>query len=175
MSPAARFSPELYDELRRLAAQMLHYEEPSTLQPTALVHEALLRLHPSMSKDPNMANKRYFFASASEAMRRILIDEARKRKAAKHGGCLVRVPIEHVDIADDTKVDIESLSEALELLERHDPEAAEIVRLRFFVGLTMDQAAEVMELPLRSLERLWAYARTWLYEKLHDPGTNVGG
>jgi RNA polymerase sigma factor (TIGR02999 family) len=175
MYPAVRFSPELYDELRRLAAQMLHYEEPATLEPTALVHEALLRLHPCTSRDPNMANKRYFFASASEAMRRILIEQARKRKAEKHGGCMIRVPFEQADIPDDSAFDLEGLSEALDLLEQHDPEAAELVRLRFFVGLTMQEAAEVMEQSLRSTERLWAYAKTWLFEKLHESDQNVGG
>jgi RNA polymerase sigma factor (TIGR02999 family) len=175
MPLATQFSAETYEELRKVAAYMFQKEEPCTLQPTALVHEALMRIHASTKSDPRMADRRYFFASAAEAMRRILIEHARKRNAEKFGGCFVRVPLEQVDVQRDSVVIFNDLNEALEALEQQDKEAAELVRLRFFVGMTMQQAAEAMNLPLRSTERIWTYAKTWLYEKLSRTNKISGG
>ncbi|MBM3839052.1 MAG: sigma-70 family RNA polymerase sigma factor [Verrucomicrobia bacterium] len=161
--------PLVYDELRRLAAHKMANEAAGhTLQPTALVHEAWLRL---VGGEPQHWNGRsHFFAAAAEAMRRILIDNARRRQAARHGGGAARTDLEGVDLAAPQSDErLLAVHEALEQFERVDRRAAELVKLRCFVGLNMSEAAEALNLPLRSAERLWAYARAWLRREMDAP------
>jgi RNA polymerase sigma factor (TIGR02999 family) len=159
---AEELLPLVYDELRKLAAARMAHEAPGqTLQPTALVHEAWLRL---VGDGPQRWNSRgHFFGAAAQAMRRILIDRARERQARRHGGGLVRVDMDAVEVAapqSDEK--LLAVNEALQRFETVDPAAAELVKLRCFIGLSVPEAAEVLNLPLRSAERSWAYARAWL-------------
>jgi RNA polymerase sigma factor (TIGR02999 family) len=169
---AAQLLPLVYDELRRLAAQKLAQEKPGqTLDATALVHEAYLRLvaseDPAAPQEPQWDNSRHFFAAAAEAMRRILIDNARRKASPKHGGGRVRVGLEAVaPAAPQPDDDLLALDEALTRLAAVDATAAELVRLRYFAGLSIPQAARVLGLPRRSTDRLWAYARTWLRDSL---------
>jgi len=159
--------PLVYDELRQLAAQKMAHESPGqTLQATALVHEAWLRL--GGDRQPAWENRSHFFAAAAEAMRRILIDRARSRLAVRHGAGARRVNLESVEQAmeadDDSMV---AVHEALEQLARHDAAKAELVKLRFFAGLTMEQAARVLGLSEATAKRHWAYARAWLYREIN--------
>jgi RNA polymerase sigma factor (TIGR02999 family) len=170
---AAQLLPLVYDELRRLAAQKLAEEKPGhTLQATALVHEAYLRLAAparggSASGDPNWNSRGHFFAAAAEAMRRILVDQARRRKAAKRGGARAREELdESLIAAPEPKEDVLALSDALERFTKVDAAAANLVRLRFFAGLTMSQAAEIMGVSVRSAHDMWAYARSWLHRAM---------
>jgi len=181
---AAKLLPLIYDELRKLAARHLANEKPGhTLDATALVHEAYLRLvasvEPSGRRAPEntsdsrldarqqFANRRHFFAAAAEAMRRILIENARRRASLKRGGGLVRRELVDSElIAPEMSDDLLALDEALVQLEAVDAEAAEVVKLRYFVGLSSQQTADSMGLSLRSVERTWAYARSWLFNKL---------
>jgi RNA polymerase sigma factor (TIGR02999 family) len=160
----------VYDELRKLAAAKMAHEAPGqTLQPTALVHEAWLRL--AGQADPSWRNRRHFFSAAAEAMRRILIERARHRRRHKHGGGLQRVNVDELDLA--TVTDDETLlrvNEAIEKLNAVDPVGAELIRLRFFAGLSNVDAAELINLPERTAKRTWAYARAWLYEELRRQG-----
>ena len=156
---AERLLPIVYDELRRLAAQMLARETPGqTLQATALVHEAYIRL---VGDDPAKPwdGRRHFFAAAAQAMRRVLIDRARNRRRQKRGGASRRVRI-NLDalIVDPPDDDLLALDDALEALGREDPSSAELVRLRAFAGLTLDEAAEVLHIGRRTADRYWAYA-----------------
>ncbi|HWA24766.1 MAG TPA: ECF-type sigma factor [Lacunisphaera sp.] len=162
--------PMVYDELRRLAASRMARESPGqTLQATALVHEAWLRL--GGDKQPAWANRAHFFAAAAEAMRRILIDHARRKLAAKHGGKLEKVS------ANDTGFDIPGgpageaelllVNDALEALAAHDPRKAELVKQKYFVGLTLEEAAEVLGISVRTAKRDWVYARTWLFNEVN--------
>ena len=159
--------PLVYDELRSLARAKLSQEQPGqTLQATALVHEAYLRLMGHLS--PSRWDSRgHFFAAAAEAMRRILIEAARRKQNLKRGGELDR---ENIDLdtisAPEPEQDILALSAALDRLAVADAQAAELVKLRYFVGLSTPEAAEILGLPLRTTERLWAYARAWLYREL---------
>jgi len=158
--------PVVYDELRRLAAWHLSREEPGhTLQATALVHEAYLRL--IGKDDPHWNGRRHFFAAAAEAMRRILVENARRKRRLKRGGQLERVDLETVElpspIPDD---DLLALDEALDRFAQTDPRAAELVKLCFFVGLTQTQAARELEVSLSTVERTWAYARAWLFREV---------
>jgi RNA polymerase sigma factor (TIGR02999 family) len=154
--------PLVYDELRRLAAARLAHEKPGqTLQATALVHEAYLRLLGGDEK-PAWNSRGHFFAAAAEAMRRILIERARRKKHA--GG--QRLPVEDVALVIPAAADLVALDEVLTRLEVKDPTAAQLVKLRFFAGLTMRQAAEMLGMPLRTAERNWTYARTWLQREL---------
>jgi RNA polymerase sigma factor (TIGR02999 family) len=157
----------VYDELRKLAARKMAREVPGqTLQPTALVHEAWLRLGGDVQ--PTWQNRAHFFAAAAEAMRRILIDNARRKKAARHGGHLERV--DAVEIAADTDNDqLLAVHEALDRLAAHDPVKAELVKLRYFVGLTIQQAAEVLGISEATAKRHWSYARAWLYREIKAP------
>ncbi|MBX3743994.1 MAG: RNA polymerase subunit sigma [Verrucomicrobiae bacterium] len=158
--------PLVYEDLRRLAAVKLDGEVPGqTLQPTALVHEVWLRLS---SENHPWANRRQFFAAAAEAMRRILIERARKRRRVKHGGKLRRTTVDDLDLAATTNDDetILRVSDAVERLAVQDPVGAELIRLRFFAGLSNVEAAELMGMSERSGKRAWAYARAWLYEEL---------
>jgi RNA polymerase sigma factor (TIGR02999 family) len=158
--------PLVYGELRKLAAaRMMDERGTSTLQPTALVHEAWLRL--VGSAEPKWENRSHFFAAAAEAMRRILIDRARQKLALKRGAGAVRIDLDGVDVA--VAADDESLlaiDEALEKLAVHDPQSAELVKLRFFVGLDYAEAAQVLGISERTAKRYWVFARAWLYRNL---------
>jgi len=163
---AEQLLPLLYGELRKLAAQKLAHEKPGqTLQATALVHEAYLRL--VGSEDPGWNGRGHFFAAAAEAMRRILVERARRDRRLRHGGGAHRVDLSQVDvIAGVPPEDLMALDEALERLARTDPAAAQLVKLRYFAGLTMAEAAESIGIPLRTAERNWTYARTWLHREI---------
>ena len=159
--------PLVYDELRKLAAQKLAQEKPGqTLQATALVHEAYLRLV-DVEKIQHWNSRGHFFAAAAEAMRRIVIDRARDKKRQKRGGGGQRVEIDLGEIArEGREVDLLSLDEALEQLERDDPVCASLVKLRFFAGLGQAEAAGSLGLPRRTADRHWAFARAWLYDRI---------
>jgi RNA polymerase sigma factor (TIGR02999 family) len=160
---AERLLPLVYDELRKLAAARLAREKPGqTLQPTALVHEAYLRLVDSDHAQP-WNSRRHFFAAAAEAMRRILVEQARRKHRRKHGGGRRRVPLHQAEPAyrDDT-ADLLAVHEALEKLAAEDAEAAQLVQLRYFAGLSVEEAAETMGLPRSSAYVHWAYAKASL-------------
>jgi RNA polymerase sigma factor (TIGR02999 family) len=164
---AAQLLPLVYDELRQLAAQRLAQERPGqTLQATALVHEAYLRLVDA-DQDQQWNSRGHFFAAAAEAMRRILIENARRRKRIKHGGEHRRVNLDaSCLVTAEPEDDLEALDEALARFETVDPLAAALVKLRFFAGLSMPDAAQALGIPLRTAERNWTYARTWLHRSL---------
>ncbi len=163
---AEQLLPLVYDELRKLAAHKMANERPGhTLQPTALVHEAWLRLVGDEAS--KFENRAHFFAAAAEAMRRILIERARRKRAQRHGGDLQRLDLNQVDVAtngDDEQV--LAVSEALEKLAERDPLSAELIKLRFFTGLSNVEAARILGIPERTAKRTWAYARAWLYDEL---------
>ncbi len=167
---AEQLLPLVYDNLRKLAARRLARENPGqTLQSTELVHEAYLRLVGSEARPPHWDSRGHFFAAAAEAMRRILVEKARRKKRARHGGGLERVNLEAAStLAGDPGEDLVALDEALDKLAAEDPAKAEIVKLRYFAGLTMPVIAEVMKISLATAERHWTYARTWLYAELAD-------
>lgn len=163
---AEELLPLVYDELRKLAAARLARFPPGqTLQPTALVHEAWLRL---VGSSPQSWNSRgHFFAAAAEAMRRILVERARRQATNKHGGCFRRVDLDHVDVAEETHSDLLILlDQALTALAERDPTAAELIKLRFFAGLPNVEAAAVLGVPERTAKRAWAFARAWLYQEI---------
>ena len=164
---AEQLLPLVYDELRKLAAAKLIQEAPGqTLQATDLVHEAYLRLV-DVDKVQRWNSRGHFFAAAAEAMRRILIERARRKRRPKHGGDRQRVDLdEALAIVDVPSHDLLALDEALSRLELSDPMAAKLVKLRYFAGLTMPQAAKALGISLRSAERDWTYARTWLHREL---------
>jgi RNA polymerase sigma factor (TIGR02999 family) len=168
---AEQLLPLVYDELRQLAAQKLAQEKPGqTLQATALVHEAYLRLVGGEATQ-RWDGRRHFFAAAAEAMRRILVDNARRKRTAKHGGRHARINLdEALVVGDEPRHDLLDLDELLDQLTGADPRAAELVKLRFFAGLTGDQAAETLGIAPRSADLLWSYARAWLFEKLQGGG-----
>jgi RNA polymerase sigma factor (TIGR02999 family) len=168
---AEQLLPLVYDELRRLAAQKLAAESPGqTLQATALVHEAYLRLV-DQDQVPHWNSRGHFFAAAAEAMRRILIENARRKKRVRHGGTHRRVNLDDSCLAaPEPNEDLEALDEALGRLEAIDALAARLVKLRFFAGLSMPQAALALGLSLRTVERNWTYARTWLHRALSTAG-----
>jgi RNA polymerase sigma factor (TIGR02999 family) len=157
---------EVYQELRRLAAYKMAGEAPGhTLQPTALVHEAWLRL--AGNGDPSFENRAHFFAAAGEAMRRILVECARRKKRLKRGGDQQRVDLDEIDLPAPMPDDeLLALDEALGRLREIDPRAAELVNLCSFVGLNQEQAAKELGVSLSTVERTWAYARAWLYREL---------
>ncbi len=157
----------VYDELRLLAAQKLAHEKPGqTLQATALVHEAYLRLV-DVEKAQHWDSRRHFFAAAAEAMRRILVEKARRKRSAKHGGQRVRIDLdEALVVGDEPRRDLLEFYELLGRLAGAAPRAAELVKLRFFGGLTGDETAAVLGISPRAADLLWAYARAWLFEKL---------
>lgn len=164
---ADQLLPLLYEELRRAAAQKLARQPPGqTLQPTALVHEAFLKL--LSNPDRTWEDRRHFFAAASEAMRHILVDRARSKAAVRHGGEMRRVEFDGLQQFAEAgpPETILQLHEALDRLEQHDAEAAELVRLRFFGGFTFEQAAELQGISERTAKRTWAYARAWLFEEI---------
>ena len=158
--------PVIYDELRHLASQKLAQEKPGqTLQATALVHEAWLRL--VREEDRKWNSSRHFLYAAAEAMRRILIENARRKQRLKHGGQMLRVNLEDIAPASPMKPDeLLALDEALERLATEDPEAAQLIKLRFFAGLGHQETAEIMGITRRAADGLWAYARTWLFEEM---------
>jgi RNA polymerase sigma factor (TIGR02999 family) len=161
--------PLVYDELRRLAAARLANEKPGqTLQATALVHEAYLRLI-SAQADRDWDSRGHFFAAAAEAMRRILVERARRRASVKHGGGRRRLVLDDQLIVDDEPGDeLLALDEALAELERHDTQAAQLVKLRYFAGLSHQDAAEAMKITRRVADGLWLVAKAWLYNRLAD-------
>jgi RNA polymerase sigma factor (TIGR02999 family) len=166
---AEQLLPLVYDELRKLAAAKLAHEKPGqTLQATALVHEAYLRLVGGETQQ-SWDSRRHFLAAAAESMRRILIDQARRKLSEKHGGERVRIDLdEALFVSGGAHHDLLELNEILEQLSTVDPRAAELVKLRFFAGLTSDQAAEALGISARSADLLWTYARAWLFEKLQQ-------
>lgn len=160
--------PLVYDELRKLAAAKLAHEKPGqTLQATALVHEAYLRLVGSQHWD----SQGHFFAAAAEAMRRILVENARRKKSLKRGGDAQRVELDDTQQGRaDRAYDLLQLDDALHELERHDPAAAQLVKLRYFAGFGHQEAAAAMGIGRREADRLWALARAWLYQNLGGAG-----
>jgi RNA polymerase sigma factor (TIGR02999 family) len=160
--------PLVYAELRRLAAHKMAGENPGQiLQPTALVHEAWLKLGGGQNRHWN--NRNHFFAAAAEAMRRILTDNARRKLRLRHGGGQQRVELADCDTAADSEAGhILAVSDALEKLARVDPQRAELVKLRYFIGLSFAEAAEVLGISEPTAKRYWAFARAWLYEEIRS-------
>jgi RNA polymerase sigma factor (TIGR02999 family) len=162
----------VYSELHRMAEQKLAGEAPGhTLQPTVLVHDAWFELVGGDSP-PSFANRAHFFGAAAQAMRRILIDRARRRRAEKRGGGAEHVDLDSVDVAvsvNDTT--LLRIDEALEKLAKEDPPSAELVRLRFFAGLKIEESAEVLQISERTAKRYWTFARAWLYDELQRDAT----
>ena len=167
---AAELLPLVYDELRKLAAARLAEEKPGqTLQPTALVHEAYVRL---VGGEPerDWNGRGHFFAAAAEAMRRILVEAARRKGRARHGGGRARIDLDAVESAEDEADDrLLAIDEALTLLAAEDLAAAEVVKLRFFAGLTAQEAADAIGISLRTANSHWAFARAWLFRRLAEP------
>jgi RNA polymerase sigma factor (TIGR02999 family) len=163
---AENLLPLVYEELRRLAAGKMAQEAAGhTLQPTALVHEAWMRL--TGNDPPHWENRAHFFGAAAEAMRRILIDNARRKRALRHGGGQQRVNLEDIDIAAVAEDDqLLALHEALDKFAAVDPAKAELVKLRYFAGLTIQEAAEILGVSEPTVKRHWAFARAWLYREI---------
>jgi len=165
---ADQLLPLVYDELRKLAAAKLAHEKPGqTLDATGLVHEAYLRLVGTRRDSKGFANQRHFFAAAAEAMRRILLDRARGKRRVKRGGDWRRLSLDQIEISiSDPPPALVALDEALTRLAEEDPPCAELVKLRFFAGLTLEEAASTLGIARRSADRYWAFARSWLYDAL---------
>jgi RNA polymerase sigma factor (TIGR02999 family) len=159
--------PLVYEELRKLAGARMAGEAPNqTLQPTALVHEAWLRL--VGDGEPKFANRAHFFAAAAEAMRRILIDRARRKRALRHGGGQLRVDLESVELPATAQEDeLLAVDEALDKLADQYKEEAELVKLRYFVGMTLEEAAKVLGISARTADNYWAHARAWLFREIN--------
>src|SRR3989440_11821292 len=157
----------VYAELHRMAEQKLAGEAPGhTLQPTALVHDAWFQLVGG-DTPPSFANRAHFFGAAAEAMRRILIDRARRKRAMRHGGGQKRVDVDDVEIASATPDDqLLSVNEALDKLAAQDKQKAELVKLRYFIGMTIEEAAQILGVSEPTAKRYWAYARAWLYHEI---------
>jgi RNA polymerase sigma factor (TIGR02999 family) len=173
---AEQLLPLVYAELRRLAKEKLAHEKPGqTLQATALVHEAYVRLV-DVEKAQRWNSRGHFFGAAAEAMRRILVDQARKKKSRKHGGGLGRRPLEDIEIAaPQPSVDMLAVNDALEKLESIDKGAADLVKLRYYAGLTIPQAADALGISSSTADRQWAYARAWLHARLRqEDGASPG-
>lgn len=169
-SASEQLLPLVYQELRRLATRRLADEAPGrTLQATALVHEAYLRLVGPDEESRRWDGRGHFFAAASEAMRRILVDQARRRSAAKRGGQVAREALDPDEIATDgPDEELIAVHEALDELAQTEPDAATLVKLRFFGGMTMSEAADALGISARSAQDLWSYARTWLHRHLRS-------
>jgi RNA polymerase sigma factor (TIGR02999 family) len=168
-SAAEQLLPHIYDELRKLAAAKMKHESPGqTLQATALVHEAYVRL--VGGDDAQHWNSRgHFFAAAAEAMRRILINRARDKQRLKRGGRRQRIDLDAIEVALDTPdEDLLALDEALERLTAQDRLSSDLVKLRFFVGMSQREAAQALDIPRRTADRHWAYARAWLARRLQE-------
>jgi RNA polymerase sigma factor (TIGR02999 family) len=161
-----RLLPAVYQELRQLAAQKLSREKPGqTLQATALVHEAYLRL--VGEENPNWNSRTYFLTAAAEAMRRVLIENARRERRLKRGGDRHRVDLDEGVLAiDEPAEDVIALDEALARLAHNEPAVADLVKLRYFAGLTMEQAADILGISRRTATRHWTFARAWLYRRI---------
>lgn len=170
---ADQLLPLVYEELRKLAAARMVNEAPGqTLQPTALVHEAWLRL--VGSENPKWDGRGHFFAAAGEAMRRILIDNARRKRAQRHGGGQQRMDLQDVEIAAAARdEELLAVNEALDQLAAQDAQIAELVKLRFFIGLTNKETAEILGVSEPTVERRWAFARAWLFRQIR--GTSQTG
>jgi RNA polymerase sigma factor (TIGR02999 family) len=166
-SAAEQLLPLVYEELRKLAAAKLAHEKPGqTLQATALVHEAYLRLV-DVEKVQQWDSRRHFFAAAAEAMRRILLNRARDKRRLKRGGDCRRIDLNQIQVALDTRSEeLQALDEAIQKLEDEDRVCAELVKLRFFAGLSHTEAAASLAISRRVADRHWAYARAWLYDRL---------
>ena len=161
----------LYEELRRLASQKMAREMPGqTLQPTALVHEAWLRL--VASKNPKFENRAHFFSAAAEAMRRILIDRARRKLAVRHGGEVEQVELEGHDLAaPGPDEQLMAVDEVLDEFTKAHPVQAEVVKLRYFVGLTNEETAQVLNVSVATVKNYWTFARTWIFNAIKEtPG-----
>jgi RNA polymerase sigma factor (TIGR02999 family) len=159
----------VYEELRRLAASKMARENPGqTLAPTALVHEAWLRL--GGDQQPRWRNRAHYFAAAAESMRRILVDNARRKRAIRHGGSLSKVSANATgfDVAAPTEEGetLLTMNDALDRFATHDPRKAELVKLKYFAGLTLEEAADTLEISHRTAKRDWAYARAWLFNEV---------
>jgi RNA polymerase sigma factor (TIGR02999 family) len=169
---AEQLLPLVYDELRKLAAQRMAQEKQGqTLQATALVHEAYLRL---VGEDGGSQwdNRGHFFAAAAEAMRRILVEKARHKAAGKHGGGRARQDLDHLNVpVDEPREDLIALDEALTKLAQTDANAARLVELRYFAGLTLPEAAQALGISTRTANRLWAYAKAWLHREISGAGS----
>ena len=165
-----RLFPAVYADLRAAARAQLRYERSDhTLQATALVHEAYLRL--SSGAYPTWNDRQHFFRAAAEAMRRILVEHARRRARVKRGGNPIRVSLTDVDsVTQHDPAEILALDSAIRRLEEQDPTAADIVRLRFFTGLSVEETARILDLSERTVKREWAFARAWLYDALGGSG-----
>jgi RNA polymerase sigma factor (TIGR02999 family) len=169
---AGQLLPLVYDELRHLAAQKLAHEKPGqTLDATALVHEAYLRLvgsgEAAPDAEPPWNSRGHFFAAAAEAMRRILIEKARRKQRLRHGGGRRRLDLDRLDLGEaEGSEDLLALDEALERLAGEEPAAAQVIKLRYFAGLTIERTAAALGISVRTANRHWAYARAWLYRQL---------
>jgi RNA polymerase sigma factor (TIGR02999 family) len=170
-----RILPLVYQELRRLAHHRLQNEPPGpTLDTTGLVHDAYVRL--AQGKETPWESRAQFFAAAAVAMRRILVERARKRNAAKHGGGRTRVTLDEGDVVAPARpVDLLALDEALDRLEAHDGPMCEIVMLRFFAGLSVEETAGVLGISPRTVKRKWTFARAWLHDAVAARGRGRGG
>ncbi len=173
-SAAEQLLPLVYEELRKLAAQRLRQEKPGqTLQATALVHEAYVRLVDAEHQQ-RWDSRGHFFSAAAEAMRRILVENARRKRGLKRGGNLARQDLHEADIvAPEISDDLLALDEALNRLAETDETSVELVKLRYFSGLTVPQAAEVLGVSTRTAERLWTYARSWLFREIRHESPNL--
>ncbi len=180
-SATEKLLPLVYDELRKLAASKLAFEKPGhTLQATALVHEAFLRLVTSPEGQTGQSashweGRGHFFAAAAEAMRRILVENARRKSRTKHGGELDRMDLNHLPVvAPQVHEDLIALDEALDRLKSLDPLAVELVHLRYFVGLSAAEAAKMMGISNRTADRIWAFGKAWLRRELSGSDENFG-
>jgi RNA polymerase sigma factor (TIGR02999 family) len=178
---AEQLLPLVYDELRKLAAQRLAQEKPGqTLQATALVHEAYLRLAPNRHESPSRAkqwnSRGHFFAAAAEAMRRILVESARRKGSLKRGAHHQRVSLDQaISVSEPPSDDLLSLDEALDRLAQEDPVKADLVKLRYFAGLSVEQTAEALGISRATADRYWSYAKVWLYQAVTGEDEPTGG
>jgi RNA polymerase sigma factor (TIGR02999 family) len=179
-SAADQLLPLVYEELRQLAAHRLAHQAPGqTLQPTALVHEAYLRLvastRPQGEDDTSWASRGHFFAAAAEAMRHILVDNARRKHAVKRGGGARRVPLEEFHRVAESPEDLLDLDDALTRFAAEEPDKARLIQLRFFAGLTTSEAAAALGISVATAERWWTFARTWLFSDLQGGEEKTSG
>ena len=168
-SAAEKLLPLVYEELRKLAAAKLSHEKPGqTLQATALVHEAYLRLV-DVDKAQHWDSRGHFFAAAAESMRRILVDSTRRKRSVRGGGKLDRLELAEIAVSDGSNdVDLLALDEALTKLESEEPAKAQLVKLRYFAGLSVNEAAKAMGISRATAKRYWVYARAWLFGEMED-------
>jgi RNA polymerase sigma factor (TIGR02999 family) len=173
---AEQLLPLVYDELRRLAGRKLAQEKPrQTLQATALVHEAYMRMvGAAEGPHPQWNSRGHFFAAAAEAMRRILVENARRKRRLRHGGGRKRIDLDGLDVGDDSSTDLLALDEALDRLAGQEREAAQVVMLRYFAGLTIEETAAALGISIRTANRHWAFAKAWLYHQLREADARPG-